>query len=80
MTHSRNELSDDLRHTILVFGRRIIALEIAIAKLSVLCRADKTKIDDPIFHILPNMKAADAIYIKELFKGEYFKLISTDKS
>ena len=39
MTHSRNELSDDLRHTILVFGRRIIALEIAIAKLSVLAGA-----------------------------------------
>ena len=25
------------------------------------------------------MKGGDAIYIKELFKGEYFKLISTDK-
>ena len=32
------------------------------------------------FIFLPNMKAADALYIKELFKGEYFKLISTDKS
>ena len=58
MTHSRNELSDDLRHTILVFGRRIIALEIAIAKLSVLCRADKTKIDDPIFHIFAQYESS----------------------